>query len=86
MNEKNVGIIDYLCSYLMYLFGKFVDSEDSDQEIKKKTLWLCRWPEGLKDIVRDIINRIYEQFIDMLSNTCSAWNGDDGNAAIMMDE
>ncbi|CAJ0837673.1 418_t:CDS:10 [Entrophospora sp. SA101] len=64
----------------------FVDSEDSDQEIKKKTLWLCRWPEGLKDIVRDIINRIYEQFIDMLSNTCSAWNGDDGNAAIMMDE
>ncbi|GBB84189.1 hypothetical protein RclHR1_10810004 [Rhizophagus clarus] len=69
MNNNNSGITDYLCMYIIHLFGKFADIEG---EIRP--LWLYRWPDGLKEIVREILQRVDNQMLAMIENSCTDWD------------
>jgi hypothetical protein len=81
MNNKNSGITDYLCMFIIHLFGKFVETEE-----RIKPLWLCRWPDGLKEIVREILQRVDNQILAMIENTCTDWDKSTNCAAVIMEE
>ncbi|CAI2186970.1 5099_t:CDS:10, partial [Funneliformis geosporum] len=81
MNNKNSGITDYLCMYIIHLFGKLVETEDGI-----KPLWLCRWPDGLKEIVREILQRVDNQLLAMIENTCTDWDRSVNCANVIMEE
>ena len=81
MNNKNSGITDYLCMYIIHLFGTFVENEGGN-----KPLWLCRWPDGLKEIVREILQRVDNQMLAMIENTCTDWDRSTNYATVIMEE
>ncbi|RIA81291.1 YL1 nuclear protein [Glomus cerebriforme] len=81
MNNKNSGITDYLCMYIIQLFGKFVEVEGGI-----RPLWLCRWPDGLKEIVREILHRVDNQMLAMIENSCTDWDKSDNCANVIMEE
>ncbi|CAG8465033.1 2308_t:CDS:10 [Funneliformis mosseae] len=81
INNKNSGITDYLCMYIIHLFGKLVETEDGI-----KPLWLCRWPDGLKEIVREILQRVDNQLLAMIENTCTDWDRSVNCANVIMEE
>jgi hypothetical protein len=81
MNNKNSGITDYLCMYIIHLFGTFVETEGGI-----KPLWLCRWPDGLKEIVREILQRVDNQMLAMIENTCTDWDRSINGVTVIMEE
>lgn len=81
MNNKNSGITDYLCMYIIHLFGKFVEVEG-----EMSPLWLCRWPDGLKEIVREILQRVDNQMLAMIENTCTDWDESVNCANVIMED
>ncbi len=81
MNNRNSGITDYLCMFIIQLFGKFVETEEG-----AKPLWLCRWPDGLKEIVREILQRVDNQLLAMIENSCTDWDKSNSCANVIMDE
>ncbi|CAG8436798.1 10932_t:CDS:10 [Scutellospora calospora] len=82
MNDINSGILDCLCMYVMHLFGHFVRSDDGTF----KALWLCRWPDNLKEVTRVILSRIDRSLLEMIENSCTSWDEKSNLVEIMMND
>ncbi|CAG8593125.1 19778_t:CDS:10, partial [Cetraspora pellucida] len=80
MNDINSGILDCLCMYVMHLFGHFVRSDDGTP----KALWLYRWPDSLKEVMRTILSRIDRRLLEMIENSCTSWDEKGDLVEIMM--
>ncbi|CAG8494106.1 9567_t:CDS:10 [Racocetra fulgida] len=80
MNDINSGILDCLCMYVMHLFGHFVRSDDGTL----KALWLYRWPDSLKEVMRAILSRIDRRLLEMIENSCTSWDEKSDLVEIMM--
>ncbi|RHZ80542.1 hypothetical protein Glove_134g52 [Diversispora epigaea] len=80
LNNLNSGIVDCLCLFVTHLLGSFISS---DGEVEK-SLWLCRWPNGLKEVVREMIQRIDMELLSILDNLCKHWDEKDNCAEMLM--
>ncbi|CAG8443686.1 8480_t:CDS:10 [Gigaspora rosea] len=80
MNDINSGILDCLCMYVMHLFGHFVPSDDGSL----KALWLYRWPDNLKEVMKLILSRIDRRLLEMIENSCTSWDEQNNLVEIMM--
>ncbi|CAG8439328.1 6271_t:CDS:2 [Acaulospora morrowiae] len=79
LNNHNSGIVDCLCKYITHLLGSFVNLDDGTE----KSLWLCRWPGGLKEIAREILQRVDMDLLSILDSLCKNWD-EKGNCAEML--
>ncbi|CAG8737516.1 27108_t:CDS:2, partial [Dentiscutata erythropus] len=82
MNDINSGILDCLCMYVMHLFGHFEPSDDGTL----KALWLYRWPDNLKEVMRMILSRIDRRLLEMIENSCTSWDEKSNLVEIMMND
>ncbi|CAG8484411.1 1874_t:CDS:2 [Acaulospora colombiana] len=79
LNNLNSGIVDCLCRYIIHLLGNFVNSDEGIE----KSLWLYRWPDGLKEIARETLRRVDMDLLSILDGLCKSWD-EKGNCAEML--
>ncbi|KAF9193564.1 Histone transcription regulator 3 [Haplosporangium sp. Z 11] len=58
-NERNSGIAEYLCEFVLLLISGLTKPEDVSN-------WQRSWPKGLRPIVSDIVTMIGDQILEYL--------------------
>ncbi|KAF9968684.1 Histone transcription regulator 3 [Mortierella alpina] len=62
-NERNSGVVEYLCEFLVVFVANFANSESGSN-------WQRKWPFGMRLVLSEIVSTIGDQLLEYLNQEC----------------